>query len=314
MGQDQSSGEPELRAGVALIHQGRLAEAVPHLQRAHGYAASFNLAVCYLGLGEYGNAVGDLEALRASGHDNAGVNSLLAQAYIGEAQPQKALEAFHRAVAQTPKDEKLYAFIADACTDQKNFALGLQVVNEGLKHLPGSARLHYEKAMFLAQTGNDVESQAEFEQAAKLAPGTDIACLALAQKHLFADNLPEAIRVAREGIRAGDNDPVLLDLLGEVLIHAGATPGQPEFAEAQALLERAVMQKPNYSTAQIALGKLYLMEDRPADAVTHLEIGRRLEPQNRAVYTNLAEAYRKLGEKEKTREMLEELGRLIQRH
>jgi predicted Zn-dependent protease len=312
MGQGHdSSDEAELRSGVALIHQGRLEEAVAHLQRAHGYAAGFNLALCYLGLGEYSKAVNGLEALRASGHDNADVNNLLAQAYIGETQSAKALDAFHRAMAQTPKNEKLYAFIADACTDQKNFDMGLRVINEGLKNLPDSARLHYEKAMFLAQLGNDMESQSEFARAAKLAPATDIAYLALAQKNLFAGNVPEAVRVAREGIRAGDNDPVLLDLLGEVLIHAGAMPGEQEFAEAQALLERAVAQKPNYSPAQIALGKLYLMSNRPADAVAHLEAGQRLEPRNRSVYTSLAEAYRKLGEKEKAREMMEELGKLL---
>ncbi len=307
----QSKSDPELSTATALIHQGRLAEAVPHLQRAHGYAASFNLALCYLGLGEYNRAATGLEALRASGHDNASVNNLLAQAYVGQSQPQKALEAFHRAVALDPDNEKLYAFIADACTDHKNFDLGLQVVTEGLKNLPRSARLHYERAMFLAQTGNDVDSQAEFAEAAKLAPETDIAYLALAQKNLFAGNIPEAIRVAREAIRAGHNDPVLLDLLGEVLIHAGATPGQPEFAEAQTLLEHAVAQKPDYSTAQIALGRLYLMEDRPADAVTHLEIGRRLEPENRAVYTSLADAYRKSGRKDKAREMMDILGKLM---
>jgi predicted Zn-dependent protease len=307
----QSKSDPELNTAAALIHQGRLAEAVPHLEHAHGYAASFNLALCYLGLGEYNKAAIGLEALRASGHDNASVNNLLAQAYVGQAQPQKALEAFHRAMTLAPNNEKLYAFIADACTDHKNFDLGLQVVNEGLKNLPRSARLHYERAMFLAQTGNDVDSQAEFTQAAKLAPGTDIAYLALTQKNLFAGNIPEAIRVAREGIRAGHDNPVLLDLLGEVLVHAGATPGQPEFAEAQTLLEHAVAQKPDYSTAQIALGRLYLMEDRPTDAVTHLEIGRRLEPENRAVYTSLADAYRKSGQKDQAREMMEILGKLM---
>jgi predicted Zn-dependent protease len=307
----QAFKDPEFETGVALIHQGRLAEAVPHLQRAPGLAARFNLALCYVGLGEYDQAIGLLEALQSSGYGGARLKNLLAQAYLGEGKTEQALEAFHGAVALAPKDEKLYAFLADACTDQKNFSLGLQVVSEGLKNLPESARLHYEKAMFLAQTGNDVESQAEFSRAAGLAPGTSLAYLALTQKNLFAGSVPEAIRTARAGIRAGNNDPVLLDLLAEVLIHAGAVPGQPEFVEAQTLLERAVALKPGYSTAQIALGKLYLMEDRPRDAVTHLEIGRRLEPRNRAVYTSLAEAYRKLGDREKSRQMMDALGRLM---
>jgi predicted Zn-dependent protease len=71
------------------------------------------------------------------------------------------------------------------------------------------------------------------------------------------------------------------------------------FLEAHAALEASVAANPTFSTSQIALGKLYLMGGRASDAVDHLEIGRRLEPGNPAVYTSLARAYRELGERDK---------------
>lgn len=181
----------------------------------------------------------------------------------------------------------------------------------GLRQLPGSARLHYERAVFLARLDRLEEAKPEFQIASKLAPGSDIAYLALIQENLYVDNLPQALLLAREGIKAGHRDYQMLSLLGTVLLHSGAAPGQPEFTEARHALEASVAQQPSYSTSQIALGKLYLMEGRWRDAVTHLEIGRRLEPQNPSVYTNLAAAYRRLGDKDKAEESISVLTELL---
>lgn len=315
-GQTSSDAESELRTGIDLTRQGMLTQAIPHLQAASGhvkdtYAAEFNLALCYVGTGQFETAIGVLNSLRASGHDTPAMNNLLAQLYAGEGKPQPAMKAVEAAAAQSPTDEKLYDLVADACSDYKQYELGLQVVNLGLASLPQSPRLHYERALFLAQLDRFEEAKPEFERAVSLQPEGDIAYLAMVQEALYEDRIPDAVRLARQGIAAGHRDAVLLSLLGTVLLHAGAAPGQPEFAEARTALEESVSERPNYSSAQIALGSLYLLDNRLDDAVTHLEIGRRLEPRNPAVYTHLAKAYRRLGERQKAQEMLAILGQLV---
>ncbi len=310
-----ASARAELRSGTDLTRSGSLAGAVPHLLAARRggadeFSSSFNLAICYLGLGDFDQAVSTLEALRAGGHATAAVENLLAQAYLGEGSGTRALEAFRRAAALTPKDEKLYAFVADACTDHRDYALGLQVVTEGLRQLPDSARLHYERALLLARLDRLGEGKPEFERAAALAPGGYIATLALVQKALYEDDYPEAIRLLREGIRAGNNDYRTLSLLGAVLLRQGAAPGTAEFAEARAALEESAKQRPGYSATEIALGKLALMDGRPSEAVERLETGRRAEPDNPEVYAGLAQAYLKLGQREKARQCQQELLRL----
>jgi Flp pilus assembly protein TadD len=305
-----------LRKGIALTRQGRFEEAIAPLLQARGkvaeeYASEFNLALCYLGTGRYGQAISILNGLRSGTHDTAAVNNLLAQSYIGSREPEKALEALQRAAAQTPKDESLYAYVADSCTDHNEYGLGLRVVDLGLKHLPGSARLHYERAMFLARLDRLEEAKPEFGRASELAPGGDIAYLATVQEALYEEDFAKALRLVRGAIQAGHHDYQMLSLLGTILMHVGATPGEATFTEAREALEASVAAQPRYSTAQIALGKLYLMEGRTKDAVSHLETGRDLEPWNPSVYTSLATAYRRLGDREKARECLRILSTLL---
>jgi predicted Zn-dependent protease len=309
--------EDELQTGIALSRQALFQQAIPHLLQARGkmandYVVNFNLALCYVGVGNDTEAIRTLKALSADGHGTAAVHNLLAQAYIGSGELGPAWTAFEEAAGQTPLDERLYAFVADACTDHNQYRLGLRVADLGLKHLPDSARLHYERAVFLARLDRFEEAKPEFDKAVALAPDSDVAYLARVQKALYENKVAQAIQFAREGIQDGHNDYRMLSLLGTTLLHAGAAPGQPEFAEAQTALEASVAAHPVYSTSQIALGRVYLMENRAADAVSHLEVGRRMEPANPAVYTSLAAAYRRLGERKKSQECLATLAALLQ--
>ncbi|MBO0912177.1 MAG: tetratricopeptide repeat protein, partial [Acidobacteria bacterium] len=133
--------EEELRQGTALTRNGQFAEAIPHLVAARGrvaneYAAKFNLAICYVATGQPKLGIAILSELRTGGDDNADVNNLLAQAYVGDSRNQEAFEALKRAVSFTPANEKLYVFVADACMGKRAYALGMRVVDLGLKNLP----------------------------------------------------------------------------------------------------------------------------------------------------------------------------------
>jgi tetratricopeptide (TPR) repeat protein len=303
--------EAELQTGIALTRRGLFANAIPHLLGAQGqvsnsYAASFNLALCYVGTSRFPQAIEVLHSLRST----ADVNNLLAQAYVGNAQQQEAVEALQKAADLTPKNEKLYLFVADACMDHKYYALGLKVVDLGLKNLPDSARLRYQRGMFLSLLDQLDLARPDFDLASKLAPESDIAFAATAQKHMLDGNIPETIRVARDGIQKGHGDTTLLSILGEALLRSGVSPGQPEFIEAKTVLEKSVAARPNYGGSQIALGKVYLMDGRVNDAISHLETARQLDPRNPSVYAQLTKAYRLHGEPEQAQAMLEILAQL----
>jgi predicted Zn-dependent protease len=250
--------------------------------------------------------------LRISGHDDVGVENLLTQAYVGNAQPQEALASLQKAAMLSPRNERLFSFVADACMESNDYRLGLKVVNIGLRDLPQSARLHYERAMFLTQLDQFDQAKPEFELAAKLAPGSEIGYLALAHEELFEGSIPDAIRTAREGVGKGYENHALLTVLGEALIRSGVSPGQPEFTEAQTALEKAVAIQPNDPTSQIALGQVYLVASRLEDAIVHLEIARQLAPDQTSVYANLAKAYQRRGDAKQAEDALAALEKLNQ--
>jgi len=307
--------ELELQKGTALTRTGQFAGAIPHLLAARGrvaneYAANFNLALCYVATSQPKLAVPILSELRAGGHDNADVSNLLAQAYVGDSENQKAIEALHRAASLTPANERLYIFVADACMGKQAYGLGMQVVDLGLRNLPHSGRLHFERAMFLSLLDQFDSAKPDFELARKLAPDSDIAFVATAQQAMFEGNIPEVIRSAREGISKGRANFMLLALLGEALLRSGIRPGQPEFEEARQALENSVAERLNYPSSHLALGKLYLMDNRVQEAVAHLENARQLDPANPSVYSSLAAAYRKQGDLSKARQALAALSQI----
>jgi predicted Zn-dependent protease len=309
--------EKELQTGSALTRRGEFTQAIPYLLAARGrvandYAAEFNLSICYVATGQPRHAIPLLTQLRSSGHDNADVNNLLAQAYVGDSQDEKALDALKRAATLTHGNERLYMFVADACMGKQAYALGLEVVEVGLKNLPDSAQLHLERGMFLTLMDRFDDAKGDFELARKLAPDSEVAYIAGAEEAMYGGNVAEAVRISREGIAKGHNNFLLLTLFGEASLRSGITPGQKEFDEARQALEAAVSERPNYSSSQLALGKLYLLNGQTADAIVHLEEARALSPGNAAVYSNLAAAYRKQGEMQKAQDALAKLAELNQ--
>ncbi len=312
-----SSAGDELQKGIALTRSGKFAEAIPlfqaiRVQNPDSYAASFNLALCYVATGQHQQAIALLNELRSNGKGNANVENLLAQSLLGNRQPEEAYAAFERAARLAPKDEKLYLYFVESCMDNGYLEVGVKAAEAGLAHLPRSAPLVFEHGILLARLDFVDEAMKELQKVTELAPGSDVAYIAAAQRCIFRSEVDDAVRIAREGIRKGKRHFMLLALYGEAVLLSGAEAGSQEFAEARDALEQSVALNGNYASARMSLGKLYLAERRIDDAIVQLNVARELEPENPAVYSNLAAAYRRSGDTAKAEEALAALAKLNQ--
>lgn len=313
-----SDAREELQTGTQLTSRGQFAQAIPHLLAARGhladdYAVNFNLALCYVATGQPKLAIPVLEELQRERSSSAAVWNLSAQAYIGEGQSEKAFQAVEHASQLTPHDEKLYLYVADACSATKNDSLGLRVVDLGLRNVPQSARLRYERAIFLTGLDRFAEGKNDFRLASELGRGTDIGYLATVQESLIEGDTAESIRAAREAIAKGKDNYILLALFSDALFRSGAYQGSPALTEAEHAAEKSIAERPDYAGSRITLGKLYLTDQRLDDSIAQLEAAQKLDPRNPAVYSNLATAYRKNGDHEKAREAAAVLAQLNQR-
>jgi predicted Zn-dependent protease len=309
----RAEAEQHLRDGTALTSNGQFPQAIPHFLAARdvlagNFALEFNLALCYVGTRQFPEAIRILSRMRGR---RSGVQNLLAQAYIGARQPEAARKAFVEAVAISPKEERLYLQVSEACFDEGLYSLGLEVLTTGLANLPDSASLHFERGIFRVQQDDNQSANADFQTAQTLAPNSQIAAIAAAEQAFIAGRMEDVIRSARAGIRSGYTHYLLLTMLGEALLRNGATPDTPaDFQEAQEVLEKAVAEQPGYPSSHIALGRIYLALGRVPDAVAQLEAGRRLDPRNKAVYPPLATAYRRSSQPEKAEEAIAALATL----
>jgi tetratricopeptide (TPR) repeat protein len=312
----RQQAQQELLSGIALTRNGQFAQAIPHFLAARGqvtdtFALDFNLSLCYVGTRQFQPAIAILTSIHDAGRHAAEVKNLLAQAYVGDRQPEPALKALEEAARLSPKDEQLYLLVSEACLDEGLPDLGVQILAVGLGNLPNAPRLLFERGLTRSRLEQTDLAEEDFQAVRKLAPGSDIAYIADAQQALLSGDMPEAIRACRQGIAAGHSHFLLLTMLGEALLRSGATPASgQDFAEGQAALERAVQLRPNYSSARISLARFYLLSGKVDDAILHLEEARQRDPRNRAIYTALAEAYRRAGRADQAKQTLAALSEL----
>jgi predicted Zn-dependent protease len=310
----QTPVNTDLREGIALTTKGQFEQAIPHFLTARdrgvkSFALEFNLALCYVGVRRFPDAIGILTAI-SPGARAADVKELLAQAYVGDRQAEPAWKTFQEAAVLAPDRERLYLLVSQACLEEGLTDLAGRVLETALRNLPGSPRLHFERGILFSQQDDNAQAIREFQQAQERSPGSEIAYIAATEQALIEGRMQEAIASARAGIRAGYTHYLLLTMLGETLLRGGAAPAAPEFAEARAALEQAIAKRPSYPSSHISLGRVYLALGRNGDAIAQLEEGRRLDPRNKAVYPPLAAAYQRSSMPDKAKQALAALAAL----
>jgi tetratricopeptide (TPR) repeat protein len=219
-GQD---AEAELQTGIALTRQSQFQDAIPHFLAARGraretFALEFDLALCYVGTRAFQPAIQILTGMAQDATHEGEINDLLAQAYIGNHQPDFAMQSFAKAVEATPKNEKLYLHMAEAFYDEALYRDGLQVVEIGLSNLHDSTRLLFERGLFRSQLDRPDLAKADFERVRTLDRGSDIAWIAAAEEAFQSADMPQAVRICRDGIRTGRRHYLLLTMFGEALL------------------------------------------------------------------------------------------------
>jgi len=136
-----------LRAGTALLQQGKAAAALPYLKEAHkidpeNFDAAFNLSGALILAGKFSKAVPILERLGEQEPNNAMVWTNLGAAYLGnpvlavDRHQQKAISAFKRALEIDPEATSVAYNIGLIYRDRDEVEKAVYWFREALKSDP----------------------------------------------------------------------------------------------------------------------------------------------------------------------------------
>ena len=150
----------------------------------------------------------------------------------------------------------------------------------------------------------------ELEKVPKLAPGSDVAYIAAAQKSIFESNVDEAVRIAREGIGKGNQHFMLLALYGEAVILSGVEPRSRGIRRCPCRSGRAVEVSPTYVSAR-DVSRQAVFDGEPCGRCHRAtECGAGSGSEKLRGLSNLAAAYRRRGDTAQAEEMLAILDKL----
>lgn len=274
------------------------------------YDVGFNLANCYVQAKSYPQAITVLLALKDGGHRTAELDNLLGEAYRANHQINEAIAALREATILAPDDEDNYLDLAALCIDQDAYELSLEILNVGLHYRPESERLIFQRGILHAMQNHFDLADQDFQLASKLAPEKNLSYVGLSVSYMQTGNLPAAIEMLRKRVKEKPDDYTLQYLLGQALIRSGVNPGDAPFSEAKAALEQSIKLSQTFAPACVELGKLELRQGELDNAVKLLERALILDPKDKAVYSQLAIAYRRQGKSEAATGMLSTLARL----
>jgi tetratricopeptide (TPR) repeat protein len=166
-------------------------------------------------------------------------------------------------------------------------------VNIGIKNIPRSDRLYFQRGTLLAMKGESNQAVADFETASKLAPERGLPYVARGIVLQELGEISRAIELIHQRVAANPNDYLVQYVLGEALNRSGPALGSVEESEAIQALEKSVLINPAFGASRAVLGKMLLRRNEVDRAILHLEKAFELEPTETSTTYQLALAYRK---------------------
>jgi Flp pilus assembly protein TadD len=245
----------------------------------------------------HGTASGDLYNLLGRAHAKAG-------------HVKEAYDALRAATRVAPENEDNYVDLAAICVDHQNYDLGLEIIDVGLQYRPKSALLHLQRGVVLAMRAELGPAEQEFDTAHRLAPDQPAPYAGLAMIWMQTGQTEKAVDVLRNEARHRTTDHVVPYIFAVALMRSGLDPTTNEAGEALDALRASVRANPDFAPARSELGRLLLKRDDVDGAIGELEKAVALDAGSTAAIYNLAQAYRKKGDKTRAADLLARLTKL----
>ncbi len=299
----------QFESGLLLAQAGRYADAERHFVLAKsGYpkpdVVAYNLALVQYRARKPAASVATLEEARRHGLNSGDMLNLLGEAYLESGQSQKALGVLKEAIDLHPRDERNYLVVARLSIGEDLAAIGMKLLDQGLLHLPKSPPLLLQRGYLRLSQGLYKQAEEDYRAAMEVQPESYSAKIGLAFVFFQSQRQREATELLEQVIKSHASNFFPYYLLGELRIREGLTEEALKYTKQAAALEDG------FAAVHTNLGKLYIKKKEYPSAIRELQRATELDPEDTPAHYQLSIAYRRAGEKEKSRQALAEVRRL----
>lgn len=249
--------------GYCLARTDKVQEAIPVFQRLvvllpERTYPKYDLAVILVMTKQYEAALKILDPLLITDQKDPDILSLASQAYEAMGNTPKAVALVRQAIVLNPSTPSYYVSFATLCLDHDSFQVGIDMINAGLKYIPGTASLYLSRGLLYAQLAQYDNAEADFSMAERLDSSQSLSSYAVDLAELQRNQPDKALARIRLQIKAHPDSPLLHFLLAQLLFNQTPAVESTAYREAMESALLAVKMKPDLVGARDLLASMYI--------------------------------------------------------
>jgi len=268
-----------------------------------------NLAQAQYHAKRFSKSQSTLLGLIDKGYESSDIYNLLGWCYLKLDQKREAVRAFDQAIDLEPSKESNYLDLGLILANANLFPVALAVANKALGYLPNSYRVYMLKGLIETRQGQYSHAVKSYTRALELKPEAE-ANRGLAKAQLKAGWDEQARATYENGIKRFPRDALHYQEYALMLLKAAETGDTAAEARSLVLFKKAIEMDNSLSESHYQLGNRALAQGRMKEAIEHLTLAARLDPQSAKAHYALARAYRRLGRQEEALKELQIHGKL----
>lgn len=301
---------------IALARVNQLPDAMTQFRRVldlrpQDAAARYDLALVQWHAQDSAGALATLQPMLDAGSSDSRAYRLAAAIHEANNETPVAVELLRKAIAEYPDVVENYVEFANLSSKHGSYAVGIDIVNLGLKQLPNSAALFMARGVLYGQNSDFERAINDFEHARRLDPMHTMAATAEGIAQSQRQNHNEALRDFRQQVKEHPGDAYGYYLLAEALSwaspDANPTEAQKSTVEAIGAAKRATELNTHLVQAYDLLGSLYLQSDQRELAIKACRTALSIDPKDQQSTYTLILALRKTGDRQELNTLVKRL-------
>jgi tetratricopeptide (TPR) repeat protein len=292
--------ETNHRLGTLLEKEGKPAQALPFLERAHSsqpadYSTSLSLAEAYARTGEMAKAEQTAHSLLPA-HDSAELHHLLGDIEEKQGQSLKAVQDYQRAAELDPSEPNLFDWGAELLL-HRAVEPALQVFSKGSRLHPDSARMLVGLGVAQYASGSPALAAQTLCRASDLDPQNPYPYLVLGRMQALDPPGSPIVTEKMERFVRLHPENSLANFYCAVSLQRQAPTELEKLNRIESFLKRSIELDPNFAAAYLQLGVVHETQKQLPVAISDYQRALAVDPQLAEAHYRLAQAYRRTGEK-----------------